>query len=270
MSLVRALAQRWGATVEYRGLRGVLDGAPFRATVTEGALVHVTLDAPDVAGFTMTIEPRRDPDEALEWASLTELVRYGADDLREAFLRRFAVTASDRGLVRIWLDDPARDALLVAPERYTLAGGALTVAPFAAIGLDGFERTLRAAVLLVTRPHRLAQAWRDALPPHAIVPAAWSTDDGFEIRVDGLAIDTPWRPDAPDGDRLRTRISGERRGAREPFALWRPNLVEADRPDPGPLAALPAMLADRYVASGAAHRLAAGPPPGAPRPRRGA
>src|SRR5689334_9952221 len=102
MSLVRALAQRWGATIEYGGLRGELDGAPFRARVTEGALVHVVLDAPDVPGFTATIEPRRDPDEALEWTSLSELVGYHGG-VREAFLRRFAVTASDRGLVRIWL-----------------------------------------------------------------------------------------------------------------------------------------------------------------------
>lgn len=262
MSIVRALAQRWNATLEPGGLRGTLDGAPFRARVTEGALIQLALDAIDVPGFDVTIAPRHaddDPDDHVDWVPLTEYVAYrGArgGGVREAFLRRFAVRASDRGLVRLWLDDVTREALLAAPERYTLAGGTLTVAPFAAIGLDGFERTLRAAARIVTRPHRLATAWREAIAPlgAAIVPDAWDTED-FEIVAGELRIDTPWRPDAVDGDRLRTRIVADRHGARADFALWRPSLDD-ELGDHAP-ATLPPALADRYRASGATHRLIA-------------
>lgn len=260
MSLVRALAQRWGAKLTGHELRAAIDGAPFCARVTEGALVELALDTIDVPAFTMTIAPREDPDAALEWASLAEYVGYRAatkpGGVREAFLRRFEVTGGDRGLLRLWLDDLARDALLAAPERYTLGGGAITVAPFAAIGLDGFERTVRAAARLATRPHRLAAAWRDALSPIApvIVPPVWSTSS-FAVTIRAAAevqLDTPWRADATDGDRLRTRLRAERHGG-DDFAIWRPHLDDVDRPAPEATAT----FGDRHDGAGTLHALAA-------------
>jgi len=260
MSLARALAQRWGATLDGRELRGSIDGAAFRARVTESALVDVRLDCVDVSGFAIEIAPRGDPDAALEWASLAEYVGYraarGPDGVREAFLRRFEVTGTDRGLLRVWLDDLAREALLAAPERYSLARGELTVAPFAAIGLDGFERTVRAAVRLVSRPHRLAAAWRDVLAPiaPADVPDAWLAD-GVEITVHAateLRLDTPWRADAPDGDKLRTRLRAERLRVGDDVAIWRSRLDDADRPAPAPTT----RFGDRHDAHGPVEQLA--------------
>ncbi len=258
MTLARALAQRWGATIDGGVIDAKLDGMPFRAHVTEDALVELTLDAVDVPTFELSIAPRRDPDEALEWASLSEYVGYrGArrPNLREEFLRGFAVTTTDRELTRLWIDDPAREALLAAPERYTLAGGAVTVAPFAAIGLDGFERTVRAAAHLVTRPQRLAASWRQTLAP---IVAADVSDDwgetGLSIVIRGAAelrIDTPWVPHAGESKRLRTRIRARRFGGRDRWALWRHSLDDADQParaDGDVPVTLPGLLGDRYAA----------------------
>jgi hypothetical protein len=292
MSLIRALAARLpGGRVTSAGdvsrLVFEVDGCWLDARCREAPAVEIFVRTLEIPGFTLRLRAG-DTDLPLEVRRRWQTDEYGArflafDEAEVAaavaaarpalrFERHWRVEASDPALGELWLDEPARAALLEATwlrradgllgvdarptaYAYQLERGEVMVRRRDELDVERLDRAVRAGAVLAARPHRIARACLEVARQLGGTTTSdrWDLAGAFAMTIDhgpaAIRIDHVHSLPGEDADDacLRTRARARRLAVEEErWALWHRQVARVHRPDAGrrarrvPAAVLPA------------------------------
>jgi len=219
MALVHELARRLtGCRITKSGdvsrIVFEVDGCWLDARVREAPRVEVYVRTVAVPGLTLRLRPR---------GTVEPLRRFRFD-------AHLDVDGADTELGQLWLDEPARDAIVAAlwlgddawvPGHAHVGGydtiverGEVLVTRSSELEPDRLATAVRAAAVLASRPHRIARGWLEVARTlgGTTTTDRWDLGKDFAVTVDRGAV-TVLIDNLLDGDgRLCTRMRARRIG----------------------------------------------------------
>jgi hypothetical protein len=241
-----------------------VDGCWLDARAREAPMIEVFIRTLDIRGFELEVEPGGGGirvDVKRHWGSDAfgnQNLVFDEDEVSRAvaaaapalsFERNFEVESNDDELAALWLDAPARsalvDALWLIPDvglisvdavprgyQYVVARGEVLVKRGSELDPARLARAVRAGGMLAARPHRIARAWLEVARGlgGTTTNDRWDLGAAFALTIERSPVTV--RIDNL-GEPLRTRARAVRLGATEDDDPWAPvaGLLAAAAPD---------------------------------------
>lgn len=265
MQLLQAMAERLpGSELITSGDTGTLrfevDGCSLGARVREMPTIELRVSTIDILGFSLRLEPSGArielPQDSSSYRGGVIAGALAAARLMLSLERHYDVSCTEPAMQALWLDLPARSALIDAltPEYgdnllrtsgvavgydYHVEDGMVLIRRRTEHLIERLERAVIAGGLLAARPQRLAREWRELARRLGGTISAERWDlGGFAVTIDRapatvLIDNVRVLPGESAGDSaLRTRVRARRVGDdSDRWAIWEPRLARKQRPD---------------------------------------